>query len=101
MQLRQDKSTEEIQEVLSANDYSFLFECGYSKPSITLADIQELLRTVWLHHTVDRVYGEIQQLKDGIVNTLNFNHIIASNPQAARSLFVPSNFHLTASFMVE
>ena len=70
MQLRQAKSTEEIQEVLSSKDYSFLFECGYSKPSITLADIQELLRTVWLHHTVYRVYGEIQQLKDGIVNTL-------------------------------
>ena len=59
------------------------------------------MRTVWLHHTVCRVYGEIQQLKDGIVNTLNFNHIIASNPQAVRSLFVPSNFHLTASFMQE
>ena len=59
MQLRQAKSTEEIQDVLSANDYSFLFECGYSKPSITLVDIQELLRTVWLHHTVYRFYGEI------------------------------------------
>jgi len=40
------------------------------------------ISSVWLHFTAYRCHGEIQQLKDGLLSTLNFGHLLATNPQA-------------------
>lgn len=101
VQLKQAKTEEEIKDMLIAMDYSFQFECGYLKRIVTVQDVQEFLRTAWLHYTVYNVYGEISQLKDGIANTLNLQKLISSNPQAVRSLFVIGASSLSASFLQE
>ena len=104
MQLELAKSTEEIQEILSSNDYSFRFDCGYTKADrlISVNEIQSFQRAVWLHYTVYRVYGEIQQLREGIMNTLNFGHLITTNNHAIRSFFIQEKYpHLSAAFMQE
>ena len=101
MQLKQAESEEEIKDILVANDYSFQFECGYLKRVVTLKDVREFLHAAWLHYTVYNIYGEISQLKDGIVNTLNFQNLITSNPQATRSLLVFGKSTLSATFLQE
>ncbi len=98
MQLKQAESEEEIKDILAANDYSFQFECGYLKHVVTLKDVGEFLHVAWLHYTVYNIYGEISQLKDGVVNTLfsKFNNV-----QATRSLFVFGKSSLSATFLQE
>ena len=66
-----------------------------------LDDIQTFVRAIWLHFTAYRCYGEVQQLRSGLWNTLNFGHLVTANPQAIRSLFVSRQQNLTAIDMQE
>ncbi len=47
------------------------------------------------------IYSDIFQLKDGVVNTLNFFYLIMSNPQDTRSLFVFGKSSLSATYLQE
>lgn len=60
----------------------------HSCRAITLDDVPLLLRAVWLHFTLYKVYGEIQQLKTGLLQTLHFDHLVGASPGMVRCLLV-------------
>ena len=88
---------------MATEDYS-CFDCGFTKAdsSISLNDINLFVRAVWLHFTVYRIDGEIQQLREGLINTLNFSQLVGANHNAVWSLFTSKGHRsLSTSFMQE
>lgn len=69
--------------IILHNPYTF---CYYR--AITLDDVPLLLRTVWLDFTLYRVYGETQQLRNGLLETLHFDHLVGASPDMIRCLLV-------------
>ena len=59
-------------------DYNFRFDCGFCKPSIalTIAEKENIISELSLHHVVLRVLGETEQFCKGVKETLNFDHLI-------------------------
>ena len=53
--------TEELQSLLGSVEFSFRFQCGYSKstPRVTLDDKGELVRCVWLHYVHFQVHTDL------------------------------------------
>ena len=53
---------------------------------------------MWLDFTLYRAYGEAQQLRTGLLQTLHFDHIVGASPSVIRCLLVPgSGIRLTAA----
>ena len=74
-------SDAELQELFESVDYSFRFDCCYSKPasSITLETRDEFVRCISLHYLYS-VYAEINQLRKGLLETLNLNKLADEHP---------------------
>lgn len=53
-----------------------------------MQEIPGFLRAVWLDYTLYRVYGETQQPRSALLQTLNFSHMIEASPSVMRCLFV-------------
>ena len=49
---------------------------------------------MWLDFTLYRVYGETQQLKTGLLQTLHFDHVVGASPSVIRSLLVSGSDNL-------
>lgn len=71
-------TTEELRALLSIDDFSFLFYCGYSKPRTTVAieDREEIVRAVWLHFVLFHPHAELEQLRKGFRKTLQLELLI-------------------------
>ena len=53
---------------------------------------------MWLDFTLYRAYGEGQQLRTGLLQTLHFDHIVGASPSVIRCLLVSgSGIRLTAA----
>ena len=101
MQIEKATSTEEMITELEANDYSFRFDCGFNKPqsAITSADKQTFLRAVWLHYVLYSVYGELQQFREGLLETLQIEHLVHEHPDIVWSLLAYKPNELTAGYI--
>ena len=66
---------------MEVDDYSFRFDCGFTKAQpaiyILFSDKQVFLKSVWLHCVI--VFGELQQFKEGLLDTLNIEQIVNQN----------------------
>ena len=73
---------DELKERVSSMDLSFVFDCGYSKPtsSITMDSRPEFIRSITLHYTLYKNYAELMQFKEGLLETLSFENLIQSHP---------------------
>ena len=91
----------ELQELFESLDYSFRFDCGYSKPvsSITLETRTEFVRCITLHYLYS-VYAEICQLRKGLLETLKLNKLADEHPVELWSLLAASRAEkLTAAYL--
>ena len=98
VQIEKATSTEEMINELETKYYSFRFDCGFNKPqsAITSADKQTFLRSVWLHYVV---YSELQQFRDGLLQTLQIEHLVHDHPDIVWSLLAYKENELTAGFI--
>ena len=85
-------TTEDLRQLLQGNEFDFRFRCGYSKPiaSLNISDKDEFLRAIWLHQVLFQPYAELQQLQQGLKDTLDFEFLLKVYPQEMWSLFVES-----------
>ena len=86
---------------MEEDDYSFRFECGFAKPqsAITYSDKLVFLKSVWLHHVIYSVYGELEQFKEGLLETLHNEQIVHEYPDVFWSLLARKENQLTAAYI--
>ena len=98
MQIDKAASTDEMISEMEEKDYSFRFDCGFTKPqsAITYSDKQTFFRSVWLHYVIYSVYGELEQFRDGLLETLQIEHIVHEHPEVFWSLIASKDNELTA-----
>ena len=80
--------------VFQKYDFDFLFTCGYTKAisQITVNDIDQLVKTVWLHYVHYHPLAELIQLRKGIRDTLGLDNFMSMHPDCFWKLLVSSDF---------
>ena len=93
----------ELKGVLSSEDFSFRFECGYNKPDshITMETRQEFINAVSLHYALYHVRAEVNQLKRGMLDTLHFGHLVKEHPIEMWSLLAVNKVDRLTAQQVE
>lgn len=68
----------EIRQLLDSEEFSFCFDCGFSKPSsaVMISEKETIISELSLHYIILRILGETEQFAKGIKETLNFDHLI-------------------------
>ena len=84
------KNDEELQHILNGPDYSFCFDCGFSK-AIKMDNILEFLSVAWKHYVVYSIYAEISELRNGLLNTLCLKQLVSSSPKVLYQLLIADN----------
>lgn len=101
-------TTEKLHSLLNGDGFNFRFHCGYNKPTvrISLKDKEDMIRSIWIHHVLFHPHTELDQLRKGINQTLNFELLAVIHPQeawvlfAASTVFIATPQHLCDSFVV-
>ena len=98
MQIDRAASTQELQHVLSEDDYGFQFDCGFNKPQSTIKfeDIPGFLRAVWRGSTIYSIHGELEQFKEAFLKALQMEHLVRDHPQVIQSLLAFQQKQVTA-----
>ncbi len=95
---------DELQQVFRTNDFDFLFTSGYAKPTcqVTLKDKDQLVKDVWLHNVLFHPRSELEQLKKGIVDTLEMNCLITMYRDSIWGLLASSSsFDVTPDYLID
>lgn len=71
----------DLQEVLTGNNYSFIFDCGCTF-QITMENRLEIVEAVWQHLTRFSISAELAQLQEGLRGVLNFGTLMNMHPAA-------------------
>ena len=108
LQVQSATTTEQLQALLNGDDYTFRFHCGYTKPStlVSLDDKEEFARSIWLHFVLFQPHAELEQLRKGPYQTLQFELLACAHPKevwgilAASTVFDVTPQHLCDSFVV-
>ena len=94
----------QLQALLKDHEFNFLYQCGYTKPidSIKLSEKDQLIRCVWLHHVLFQPHAELDQLRKGLYNTLQFDHLVHSHAKEVWGLFAASDvFDVTPKYLCD
>lgn len=97
-------TVEELQTLLNEDDFNFRFHCGYTKPTtiVSLADREELVRSVWLHFVLFQPHAELQQLQKGMYRTLQFELLACMHPKEVWGLLAASTaFDVTPQYICD
>ena len=82
-------------------DFSFAYDCGFNSP-ITFAHKLDLITAVWRHFSIYSIHAELSQLRDGLMSTLNFHHLLKSHPRAVWQLLVATEkISLTSDILLD
>jgi len=86
------ETDEDLKTVLTTVDFNFALECGYnsSPTAITLATHQEFIDCIGMHYCIYSVYAELTQLKNGLLQTLQFDKLARQYPVELWSLLALS-----------
>ena len=102
MQVANVQTAEELQKLLDSEEFSFRFEFGFGIPSckVTLADREDVVRSLSLHNLIYANKAEIDQLKEGL-RTLGVLSLLEKYPHHFRPLLQSTTKPLlTASQMM-
>ncbi len=78
--------------------------CGYTKPTsqVKMADVKQLLAAVWLHFIKYHPHAELDQLKKGLSETLDFKMLIVMHPNCVWKLLASSSsYDVTPSCILD
>ena len=98
---------EGLQSLLSGeagDDFTFWFNCGYTKPTtlVSLADKEDLVRSVWLHFVLSHPHPELQQLQKCLNQTLQFNILVCMHPKEVWGVLAASTvFDVTPQYLCD
>ena len=95
---------EEFKDLLKHKEFDFHFQCGYQKltPSVTLEDKEMLIRCVWLHFVLYSLLAELKQLQKGLLETLQFKHLVDNYTKEVWGLLAASNmYEITSKFLCD
>ncbi len=89
---------------MGSDDFSFRFQCGYTKPvfRINLEDKEDITRCIWLHYVHFQVHAELDQLRKGLFETLQFELLTIRYPSEVWNMFAASeDFEVTPAFLCD
>lgn len=78
--------------------------CGYTKGTsrVKLSDVTQLVATVWLHFVKFHPRAELDQLRKGLCETLDFKQIMALHSECVLKLLASSrSFDVTSSYVLD
>ena len=81
---------EEMDSVFAKFDYSFRFDCGFSKV-ITMDNRHELLSLAWKHYVLYSLYAEISEFRNGFLTTLKMKQLVILSPKVVHQLLLAEN----------
>ena len=96
-------TAEELQTLLNRDDFNFRFHCGYTKPTalISLADKEELVRSIWLHCMLFHPHAELQ-LQKSLNQTLQFDILVCMHPTEVWGVLAASTaFDVTSRYLCD
>ena len=81
-----------LKELLEEEDYLFRFDIGITQPSstITVQNIDHILKLIANHYLISSVKAELDQLLDGM-GVLGVIDLIRSNPKKMKQLLNPKS----------
>ena len=101
-QLQASSTQDQLRSVFDKHDFDFLFTCGYAKPIslVKLADVRQLVKTVWLHYVKFNPRVELEELRRGICETLQLDSLISAHAERVWKLLVSSKmYNVTSSYL--
>ena len=99
LQVADVKTTAELQSLLSNEAFDFRFACGYTKPThqLVLKDASEIVHSVWLHYVLFCPHTELEQLRKGLLETLQVQLLVSLHDDGIRALL--SLFDVTVEYL--
>ena len=97
-------SDEEVKSCFENYDFDYLPMCGYTRATsqVKLADVNQLVASVWLHFVKFHPQAELEQLREGLYETLSFHRLISVHPDSVWKMLASSNsFDVTPSFILD
>lgn len=102
--MRLADTTDKLQSLLGEEIFNYRFSCGYHKPTIqiTLGDRDDFIRSVWMHHVMFQPHAELEQLRKGINETLQFQQLLNLHPKEMWILFAATPaFSVTPQYLCD
>lgn len=90
--------------VIDKYNFDFLYTCGYSKAisQMKVTEINELIKTLWLHYVKYSPQSELCQLRQSLCETLSFDTFMSMHPDSAWALLASSNsFDVTSAYLLD
>ena len=96
LQLIEASTTDQIQEIVS-NNSTIILDSGYNRllGDVGAEEKLEVIRALFLHSTIYKVMGELEQLKAGL-NELGVADQMKTNPEMFKEYFTCTNHELAA-----
>ena len=96
-------STAEFREYVT-KELDFRFDCGFLKPAhlLDLSDRDKLIRAIWLHYVFFLPHAELEQLKNGLQETLHLGTFICDYPKEMQCFLVTStHFDVSSDYLLD
>ena len=93
---------DELKSVFSKDNFDFLIACGYTKATslVKMTDVQQLVKAVWLHFVKFNIRVELEELRKGLRETLEFHKVVSTYPDCVWKFLVSSTtYNLTSSYL--
>ena len=102
LQIESTTNTDELQQLLSEDDFLFCLDSGYTKPlaHVTVQDKEEMIQIVALDYLVYRSQAETDQLIEGL-KTADILGLLRKHPLQMSALFHGGHQELTADTVAD
>ena len=97
-------TSEEMKALLSSSEFDFRFSCGSTRnvQQIQVQEKEDFIRSIWLHYVLFQPLGELDQLRQGLLDTLQVRVLSLSHGTKLRSLLAYSKvFEVTTDYLQE
>ena len=102
VQIQNASSSDQLQDMLWSDNFSFVMDCGFVKPTttVTMEDIPALVQAVFLEYVLLRSTQEIAQFIEGL-ETLGIATLLRRHPRCLKKLLVhdPSEARVTVQYL--
>uniref|UniRef100_A0A1X7U686 Uncharacterized protein n=1 Tax=Amphimedon queenslandica TaxID=400682 RepID=A0A1X7U686_AMPQE len=68
-------NSDEFQQLVTSEDYSFQYECGF-KEVIKFSNKREFVNCVLMHYALFNIHSKLTSLRKGFIKTLDFESLL-------------------------